>query len=248
MEFPVYSVVMRRCAAAAARQIAAITLVSLLVGACAGGGEVPSGVGTASPNAPRLEIIRTRVIAWPVRSSDAVVQVIVEVRNSSDGWIFIDGPAVDADQKGVLLDSQGRDVSGYTGLAFSGYPRRLAPGAIGYYVASKELSGILARTIDGADFTPHIVPADGPPAWEAKVGRTRVEVVRGEGVEVTSGADWNGSRAIAAIIAFNRADKIIGFVEANRGLRSPGRFTLCCLPPGTARQVADTTVIVGPDE
>lgn len=226
----------------------------LLTGAAltACGEAQPSDV-SPTPDGPAeaaLDIVRTTVVTWPV-GDDSGVQVIVEVRNTSDDWILLDGRLL-GPQRGTLHDESGRAKWGLNGVVFSGYPRRLPPGEIGYYVAADTLRDTPADTASQIAFRPHTAVANGPPAWQATITPGGFEGVGQGPVTVQVTAEWDGPQpAVGLVIAFDEAGRVIGFAQTSDPLFSSGQFSLCCLPPGMgpyAERISDTTVIVIPDE
>ena len=193
-----------------------------------------------------LEVLRTKV----VDDAGGGVQVVVEVRNTGDDWVFLNDPQLGASLRGTLQSSSGVIVSDEDGLRFSGFPRRLAPGQIGYYLAAGEPSAASAEDVMLVDFAPQSVAANGPPAWQATVTPRGFEGVGDGSILVHAIAQWDGDDvAIAAVIAFDDAGEILGFARSSH-LARPGAFTLCCLPNAGpyAEGVADTTFIVVREE
>ena len=241
-----------------------MVVASAVVGALIVGGAVMVGTGvlplprlidtsppgdSPSPSASQtssLEVVRTALI--PLGQAD--LQVVVEVRNVGDNWLSLAGPNDEGRQEGSLVDDQRRLLMREGTVELWGYPTRLGPGEIGYYVAAPDLDGVAPTAAAGLVFSPRTAVVDGPPALH---GSGEDRGYSGDGrspLTLHVSADWEGAGSAAvAVIAFDEAGEIIGFVHRPRA--EPGELELCCIPhPGGAyaEGIADTLVIVVPEE
>jgi hypothetical protein len=200
-----------------------------------------------------VTVVETTFLKWEQRDGSNT-QLIIEVRNDTSSWVFIDGLFVDGDQEAHVTGTDGTSLTadgvGYP-ISLDGLPRRLGPGETGYYVGSQKLK-VPPEQVGEVTITTHSAIADGPPKWTGTVKDSGWEAFDGgEEIRFTGEAVYpdDGGRAVGAVIARDKQGKVIGYAKTFQVIRDPGHFSMCCAPGGfDPKSVGEMTVIIVPDE
>ena len=195
----------------------------------------PTGV------APELAVRSVRALAFDDPGTGPLVQVVVEVENTSGGWLDLLGGTAPT----VAATTPGRPA---TLLPF---PRRVAPGHTALLLGelrSAQLDDVRAHapTPDALVLAIDVgYTASATPAQRGRVETYHLDATPGEGLSVT-GRFRGGStepRFRVAVLGYDAGGSLIAF--ATSAPARPGSYGACCLPLFDADARVDLARVVG---